>query len=242
MNRWTIRAGAGSALLALAVTACGGSGSSSGTGPAAPQPTASTPAANGVATMGAGQATRAALAALTSAASVHVAGTFPAEGRTEHFDMRFGGNSAAEGSFTLNGAPIQVVNCDGAMYLKAGQDGWTAMGNPAGTAGMMAGRWFKVGSAQAPGSTPLSLAFFTGELAAHGTMTGATVSHGTLGGRQVAIIAYPDGSRLYVAAAGPAYPLRFDVTGGTGGRRDFSDYGAAVHIVAPGDATDISNG
>jgi hypothetical protein len=153
MNRWTIRAGAGTALLVLAVAACGGSGSSSGTGSAAPQPTTSTPAANGVATMGADQATRAALAVLTSAPSVRVAGTFPADRRTERFDMRFGGNSAAEGSFTLNGAPIQVVNCDGAMYLKAGQDGWSAMGNPAGTAGTMAGRWFKVGSAQAPGST-----------------------------------------------------------------------------------------
>lgn len=242
MNRWTIHAGAGAALLALAVAACGGAGHSGGTGPAAPQPAASTPAGNGVTAMRADQATQAALTGLTSARSVHVAGTFTADGRSERFDMRFAGNSAADGSFTMNGAPIQVVNCDGAMYLKAGQDGWTAMGNPAGTAGMMAGRWFKVGSAQAPGQGPLSLAFFTGELAAHGTMTGATVSSGTLAGRPVAVIAYPDGSRLYVAATGPAYPLRFDVAGGTGGRRDFSDYGAAVHIVAPGGATDISNG
>ena len=241
MNCWTIRAGAGAALLALAVAACGGSGSS-GTAPAAPQPTASSPAANGVATMGADQATRTALAAMSSARSVHVAGTFSADGRTEHFDMRFAGESAADGSFTVNGAVIHVVSCDGAMYLKASQDGWDAMGNPAGTAGMMAGRWFKVGPAQAPGSTPLSFAFLTGELAAHGTMTGATVARGTLAGHQVAIIAYPDGSRLYVAATGPAYPLRFDITGGTGGQRDFSDYGAAVHIVAPAGATDLSNG
>lgn len=246
MDTWIIRTGAGAALLALAVAGCGGSGTSQ-TSPAAPQPTASeptasAPAANGVAAMGASQATRAALAALTSAPSVHVAGTFSAAGRTEHFDMRFAGNSAADGSFTANGAPVQMVTCDGAMYLKAGQDGWSAMGDPAGTAGMMADRWFKVGSAQAPGTTPLSLAFFTGELTAHATMTGATVTRGTLAGRQVAIIAYPDGSRLYVAAAGPAYPLRFDVTGGTGGDRDFSDYGAAVHIAAPSDATDLSNG
>jgi hypothetical protein len=40
-------------------------------------------------------------------------------------------------------------------------------------------------------------------------------------------------------AAGPACPLRFDVTGG---QRDFSGYGAAVHIVAPAGATDLSNG
>lgn len=242
MNRSTTRAQAGAALLALALTACGGaSHGSSGTGGSAPQATASTPAANGAAAMRADQATRVALAALTSARSVHMTGTFSANGRSEHFDMVFAGDSA-DGSFTLNGVPVQAVACDGAMYLKADQDGWAAMGNPADMAGMMAGRWFKVSSAQAPGTTPLSLAFFTAELTAHATMAPATVTHGTLSGRQVAVIAYPDGSTLYVAATGPAYPLRLDVTGDTGGRRDFSDYGAPVHIAAPHGAADLSNG
>ena len=50
------------------------------------------------------------------------------------------------------------------------------------------------------------------------------------------IITYQDGSELYVATTGPAYPLRFDVAGDTGGQRDFSDYGTAFHIVAPTDA------
>ena len=44
------------------------------------------------------------------------------------------------------------------------------------------------------------------------------------------------------AATGPEYPLRFDVTGDTGGRRDFSGYGAALHIAVPSGATDISHG
>lgn len=241
MNRSTIRVWAGAALLVLTVAACGGAQSSSGTGGTVPRAT-STLAANGVAAMRADQATRAALAALTSVRSVHVAGTFPANGRSERFDMRFAGDSAASGSFTLNGAVVQTVTWDSVMYLKADQDGWAAMGNPSGTAGMMAGRWFKVGAAQAPGTTPLSLAFFTAELAARATMTRATLTTGTLSGRQVAVIAYPDGSKLYVAATGPEYPLRFDVTGDTGGRRDFSGYGAALHIVAPRGATDISHG
>ncbi|HEX8008728.1 MAG TPA: hypothetical protein VF482_20135 [Trebonia sp.] len=192
--------------------------------------------------MRADQAARAALAALTSVRSVRVTGTFPANGRTERFDLRFAGMTAANGSFTVNGAAIQMITCNGALYLKAGQDGWAAMGNPAGTAGMMTGQWFKVSSAQAPGTTPLSLAFFTAELRAHAAMAGAAVTAGTLAGRQVAIIAYPDGSKLYVAATGRPYPLRFDVTGDTGGRRDFSGYGAALRIVAPGGATDISHG
>lgn len=249
MNRRTIRAGVGTALLALAVAACGsawhsgsGANGSSEAGGSTPQATAGAPAANGTGKMRADQAAQAALAAFTSVRSVRVAGTFPANGRTERFDLRFAGRTAANGSFTLNGAAVQVITCDGAMYLKADQDGWAAMGNPAGTVGMMAGRWFKVSSAQAPGTTPLSLAFFTAELSAHATMAGAVVTAGTLAGRQVAVVAYPDGSKLYVAATGRPYPLRFDVTGDTGGRRDFSDYGAALRIVAPGGATDISHG
>jgi len=240
MNRRTIRAGTGTALLALAVAACG-AGHGGGTSGSTPRAAAGTPAASSTGKVRADREARAALAALTSARSVRVAGTFPANGRTERFDLRLEGMTAANGSFTLNGAPVQVITCDGAMYLKADQDGWAAMGNPADMTGMMAGRWFKVSSAQAPGTTPLSLAFFTAELSAHATMAGAAVTAGTLTGRQVVVIAYPDGSKLYVAAIGRPYPLRFDVTGDTGGRRDFSGYGTTLHIVAPGGATDISH-
>lgn len=173
MYRPTIRAAAGAAfLLAVAVTACGtASTTKSGTRGATPpaSASASAPAGNGVATMSANRATLAAQTALTSAASVRVQGTFTANGRREHFDMRYADGSDASGSFTVNGGPIQTVNCGGAMYLKAGKDDWAAMGNPAGTSGMMVGRWFKVGPAQAPGTSPLSLAFFTSELAARRT-------------------------------------------------------------------------
>lgn len=37
----------------------------------------------------------------------------------------------------------------------------------------------------------------------------------------------------YVANTGPAYPVRSDVTGNAGGRRDFNQYGTQFHIAAP---------
>jgi hypothetical protein len=188
--------------------------------------------------MSAEQATRAALAALTTAPSVHVRGTFSADGRSEQFDMRFEGTGAS-GSFTLKGTPIRTITCGGSMYLNAGPDGWAAMGNSRDAAGMMAGRWVKVSPATTSGDT-LTFGFFTGELAAHATAPQGTAAPGTLDGRQVVIVTYRDGSRLYIAATGAAYPLRFDVTGSTGGQRDFSEYGAPFHIAAPGNATDIS--
>ena len=227
------RLAAGAALLALSVVACGTTGTSgTGTGGAAPRATASGPANNGVAKMSADQAAQAALAALTAASSVHVRGTFTADGRGERFDMRFEGNSTS-GSFTFKGAPVQTITYGGSMYMNAGTDGWTAMGNPPNTASTMAGRWSKVGPGSAQLTSPLSLTFFTADLAAHAKTAQATIRRGTLAGRQVVIIAYQDGSKLYVAITGPAYPLRFDVAGETGGQRDFSDYGTAFHIVAP---------
>jgi hypothetical protein len=50
------------------------------------------------------------------------------------------------------------------------------------------------------------------------------------------VVTYPDGSRLYVASTGPAYPVRLDATGNGGGRRDFSQYGTQFHITAPENA------
>ena len=148
------RLAAGATLLALSVVACGTTGTSgTGTGGATPRAAASGPAGNGVAKMPAGQAARAALAALTAASSVHVRGTFTADRRGERFDMRFEGNSAS-GSFTFKGAPVQTVTYGSSMYMKAGTDGWTAMGNPPNTAGMMAGRWFKVGPGSAQRISP----------------------------------------------------------------------------------------
>lgn len=172
------RLAAGAALLALSVVACGTTGttgtSGTGTGGAAPRATASGPVGNGVAKMSADQAARAALAALIAASSVHVRGTFTADSRGERFDMRFEGNSAS-GSFTFKGAPVQTVTYGGSMYMKAGTDGWTAMGNPRNTAGMMAGRWFKVGPGSAQRMSPLSLSFFTAEVAAHAKAAQATI-------------------------------------------------------------------
>ena len=161
-------------------------------------------------------------------------GTFTADRRGERFDMRFEGNSAS-GSFTFKGAPVQMVTYGGSMYMKAGTDGWTAMGNPRNTAGMMAGRgsgWPGPSTADVPPFTEL-LYRRTGRARQGGT---GHDPPGDARGPQVVIITYQDGSELYVATTGPAYPLRFDVTGDTGGQRDFSDYGTAFHIVAPTDA------
>jgi hypothetical protein len=174
---------------------------------------------------------QAAEAAFKAAKTVHVRGTFLADGRTEKFDLRYEGGSTS-GTFTVNGATIQMVTVGDTAYLKADKRGWAAMGNPPDTQGLLANKWVKSGSARDM-LTPFSLATFASELTAEEFTHGGTVAQSTLVGQNVVVVTYPDDSRLYVANTGPAYPLRFDAAGSVGGRRDFSQYGAAFHITAP---------
>jgi hypothetical protein len=117
-------------------------------------------------------------------------------------------------------------------YMKAGKRGWAAMGNPPDTQGLLANKWVKSGSARQM-LTPFSLATFASELTAEELAHGGTVTQSTLAGQKVVVVTYPDGSKLYAANTGRAYPLRFDAAGSVGGRRDFSEYGATFHITAP---------
>lgn len=81
---------------------------------------------------------------------------------------------------------------------------------------------------------PFSLTSLASELTAEESAHGGagTVTQSALAGKKVAVVSYPDGSKLYVASTGTAYPLRFDDTGAAGSRV-FSEYGAAFHITAP---------
>ena len=116
--------------------------------------------------------------------------------------------------------------------LKADKRGLAAMGNPPDTQGLLANKRLKSDSARDM-LTPFSLATLASELTAEEFAQGGTVVQSTLAGQKVVVVTNPDDSKLYVANVGPAYPLRFDASGSVGGRRDFSEYGAAFHITAP---------
>jgi hypothetical protein len=239
MNRLTCRLAAGAALaLAVTLTGCG---TAKTNGPAASGPTASgatasshpaaSPATNGLEKQTAAGVAQAAGAAFKAAKTVHVRGTFIVGSATEKFDLRYEGGSTS-GTFTVNGATIQMITVGDKAYLKADKRGWAAMGNPPETQGLLVNKWIKSGTAEQM-LTPFSLATFASELAGAEMARGGTVAQSTLAGQKVVVATYPDGSKLYVANAGTAYPLRYDAAGSVGGRRDFSEYGAAFHITAP---------
>lgn len=145
MNRLSYRLAVGvAASLAMALAGCGTAGTS-GT-PGTSPPTAASPATNGLEHQTAAQVAQASHAAFQAATSVHVRGTFYTDRRTEKFDLRYEGGSA-RGTFTVNGATIQIITVGDKAYLKAGKRGWQAMGNPD-TRGLPVNTWVSVGSAQ----------------------------------------------------------------------------------------------
>lgn len=237
------------ALVALAAAGCGSGTTSAGsrasqTGGATP--TATAPAArNGTASMSAAQATGAAIKALTAAKTVRVTGTFadPESHHSGQLDMWVTGTSG-RGIMGEQGAKIEMVFCNGMVYFKASADALKVMtkgqGIPAGAMDMMAGRWFKVGSVQESQLPVLTISALTAEMSgliASGSH--ATVGTGTFAGQPVTIVSYRDGSRLYIAATGPARPLRLDMPGSHGGHFLFSGYGVPVTVTPPRGALDV---
>jgi len=238
------------ALVTVTAAGCGSSTTSTGssasqTGGATHSASAAPAARNGTATMSAAQATGAAIKALTAAKTVRITGTFagPETRHSGQLDMWVTGTSG-RGTMGEQGAKIEMVFCDGMVYFKASADALKMMtqgpGIPAGAMDLMAGRWFKVGSVQESQLPVLTISAMTAEMSGL-IVSGsdATVSTGAFAGQPVTIVSYRDGSRLYIAATGPARPLRLDMPGSHGGHFLFSGYGVPVTVTPPRGALDV---
>jgi hypothetical protein len=243
MNHVAFRLAAGAAMIALTAGACGSAGTNStatktgtpsASASASASATATRPATNGLEKMSATAVSHAAIGMFSLAHSVRVQGTMIGGVPAEKFDLRYEGTSIS-GSYVQEGSVYQYIAAAKRSYLKTDAAGWAAMGNTSDVASMMAGEWQRTGSAPLGNEWP-SRDIFVSELAMRESASDATVAQTTLNGRRVVVVTYDDGSKLYVANTGPAYPLRFDATGNGGGRRDFSQYGGSFHITAPKNA------
>jgi hypothetical protein len=75
---------------------------------------------------------------------------------------------------------------------------------------------------------------FAADMARPDTPFNPTVEQTELNGRKVVVVSAQDGSKLYVANTGAAYPLRVEDKGQqTPGSMDFTEYGADFHITPP---------
>jgi hypothetical protein len=215
---------AAAVMVAFAASGCGGNATTTAT-------------TNGLESMSAATVQRMAAAALESADSVHVKGTGLAAGAMS-VDLRFDGTSSA-GTLVAEGVRVEFTRIDDAFYVRAGRRALKKLGASAAAARAGAGRWLKLGQAQITEWEGLSLADLARQLTERVGPLVPEVAQTKLDGAPVVVVSGRDGSRLYMANSGVAYPLRGDYVGPAAGRVEFTDYGADFHIAAPEHPVDV---
>ncbi len=214
-----------SALLALALAACGGGGGSS----------------NGIASKSPDQIVAAAKSAVASVSSVHVAGTVSSSGTKVTLNLNLVNGKGGKGSAAQNGLGFQIVTIGQEVYINGSPAFWRATAGAA-AAQLLAGKWLK-----APATGQLaSLATLTNVqklfnqlLSSHGKLAKGKTT--TIHGQQaIAVTDTTNGGTLYVAATGKAFPIEISKTGTNGGQIVFDQFNQPVSLQAPAKAVDVS--
>jgi hypothetical protein len=243
---------------------CGGSGGGGGS----TSKTAPSPRPAGEATKTPKQILADVSAALGSVRSYHADGTETDKDGRLHLVADISVSGAARFTIDTAGRTAHMVVAGRRTYIKANRAFWVSQGGPSGAkvAKLLSDRWVKV-----PGSASRSLTKTLDKLQPRTLAYCLTQSTGTVtkagtasvAGRQVVVLAdkgdRPGKSpgRLYVAASGPALPLRQLQTGpqrpgSTNARCDdptstttrsdvrLSAFNRPLHITAPRGALDLS--
>ena len=231
----------------LVLGACGGTaggGSDSGsTGAGSAGPTTTEKAVdNGVAAKTADQILQETKAALRGASSTHVVGKFVEGTQTAEFDMHLG-RDVSQGSLTQKGLKLEMIVAGGNLYLR-GKQFWEANAPPS-FANQVGDRWAQLPvTSLREGLAYKDLvnldSFATSVLKPDGKLTKGQT--GSIDGAPAIAIKDGDGSPLWVATTGPAYPLRLgpEKPSTSASFATFSDYNVPLSVTAPGDSVDIS--
>jgi hypothetical protein len=191
---------------------------------------------NGLEKKSAAEVHQEAVATFRDAKNVHVTGTTTdhSQGEPARLDLRLQ-DRISGGTVSLKGSNFEITTAGEDFYLKGDQSAWQALQAPPAAEGATGG-WVKLRARQVKLD-----AFSVGYLATALVDTSwdtAKVEQATLDGAKVVVLSQPNGSKLYVANTGPAYPVRIDdKTSGT--QLDFTQYGMDFQLAAPSDI--ISN-
>jgi hypothetical protein len=179
-----------------------------------------------------------AAAAIKGAKGVHVTGTSITDGTPAQVDLQIQ-NGSSSGTITLEGAHFEITRVGEVTYVKADEAALESLGIPPEMHSLGADRWLKL----APQETSVegfSLDSFAQQLTMNDTPLETEVEQTELDGKRVVVISQQDGSRLYIANTGPAYPIRGDLKGANEGRIDFSEYDVDFQITAPQNYVELS--
>ena len=220
------RLAAVSALVALALAACGGSSGGS---------------TRGVASKSPDQIVSAATNAVAGVSSVHVSGSMLSGGQPVTLDLNLVAGKGGKGSMSQNRLGFRIVAIGHEVYINGGSAFWRSFGGSA-AAQLLSGKWLR-----APASGQLSSfatltdvqKLFDQLLSSHGTLAKGKTT--TVQGEQVvAVNDTTNGGTLYVAATGNAYPIEIVKPGSQGGRLVFNRFNQPVSLTAPANAIDVS--
>ena len=180
-----------------------------------------------------------AAAALKGAASVHMISNGTSDGKPAKLDMKIQG-TASQGTLTIGEDSVEITKIGDDLYVKGTRQALARLGAPGAAQRLGEGKWIKL----AKGSLTSLEGFTTDDLAAQLTKFESRlepkVEQTTLDGKKVVLISQQNGSKLYVANTGTAYPLRAIMTKDDTGEIDFTEYGTKFDIAAPPDAVDLS--
>ena len=196
-------------------------------------------------------------AALLAASSVRVTGTVNVMaagtgGTTQRFDLRLTrvkNTPAATGTVTTTSVTgtkrftvtLAIIRVGGTLYIRGNREYYARIGPKAAA---VAGRWISLPASQdtsVAGLTDLSIV--AAGLAAPSNRA-SVAGTARIGSAPVIVLRPNSAAKLYVAASGPARPLRLqrtlDVSAGGDGTIDFADYDAPVTVTAPAGAIPIA--
>jgi hypothetical protein len=224
MLRRSLVAALCSALLSVALVACGGGGSDNGVSSKSPSDIAS--AASG---------------AVSKVNSVHVAGAVANGNSRFTIDLSLVNGKGGTGSMSQGGLSFKIISVNNEVYINGSPTFWRQFGG-ASAAQLLSGKWLK-----APASGQFaSLAtltnirqLFNQLLSTHGKLAkGKTTT--VRGQKVIAVNDKSNGGTLYVATTGKPYPIAIVKNGSDGGRVDFDRFNKPVTLTPPANAIDVS--
>ncbi len=224
-TRWL--AGCAIAASALLAAGCGAPSSGSGSG----SPPNATALAQQLRT------------AVRGATSVHVSGVAAQHGQTVHLDLSLTKAGGMSGTISVGSAPVTLLATGGKFYLKVTASALRAMHLPASACAAICSKYLVVPAGEAKGMTGglgwsrlMNPSTFKGNPGPGVKVTGPF----TVNGQQAWKVSDKSGTG-YVAAHGPAYPLRITPPKGEGtGQIDFTQWNS-VTIPGPPPASQQVN-
>jgi len=169
--------------------------------------------------------------AIRNATSVHVSGAATGNGQQIHLNLSLTRAGGMSGTVTLGQAQVTILVTGGKAYTKLTASALSAMHLPVSTCGAFCNKYLVLPASDAAGLTGgmgwsqlLNPSTFSGTPKPGTRVTGPF----TISGQQAWKVSDSSGTG-YVAAHGPAYPLRITAPGGQGpGQIDFTQWNSAT--------------